>query len=175
VVHGRRPRRDDDDDDRAAMTTTTTAAAAAVNVAAVAQLCAGPRRRKPAAGARVDLRWARLLRLAVVTRVLGVVRDQLLACSSCGGGGGGAARRRYLRLGPPAGANAGPVLSPVDRDDDCAADAEAAAPRDAADDVDNVVSLKVSLLGDCQIGKTSFMVIITRLTSRRSRSLLIHN
>lgn len=158
MVHGRRPRRDDDDDDRAAMTTTTTAAAAAVNVAAVAQLCAGPRRRKPAAGARIDLRWARLLRLAVVTRVLGVVRDQLLACSSCGGGGGGAARRRYLRLGPPAGANAGPVLSPVDRDDDCAADAEAAAPRDAADDVDNVVSLKVSLLGDCQIGKTSFMV-----------------
>ncbi|XP_066394917.1 septum-promoting GTP-binding protein 1 [Miscanthus floridulus] len=144
-------------------TTTTTAPAATMNVATVAQLCAGPRRRKPAAaeaGDRVDLRWARLLRLAVVTRVLRLVRDQLLACSSCGGGGGGAAaagRGRYRRLGPPA---AGPVLSPVDRDDDCAADADAdaAAPRDAADDVDNVVSLKVSLLGDCQIGKTSFMV-----------------
>lgn len=132
------------------MTTTTTAAAA------VAQLCAGPRRRKQAAGARLDLRWARLLRLAVVTRVLRLARDQLLACSSCGGGT--AARRRYRRLGPPTSASAGPVLSPVDRDDDCAADAEAAAPRDAADDEDNVVSLKVSLLGDCQIGKTSFMV-----------------
>jgi Rab family, other len=154
-VHGRRARRDDDDDDRAAMTTTTTAAAA------VAQLCAGPRRRKQAAGARLDLRWARLLRLAVVTRVLRLARDQLLACSSCGGGT--AARRRYRRLGPPTSASAGPVLSPVDRDDDCAADAEAAAPRDAADDEDNVVSLKVSLLGDCQIGKTSFMVIVNRL------------
>jgi Rab family protein len=165
-VHGRRARRDDaDDDDRAAMTTTT-APAATMNVATVAQLCAGPRRRKPAAGPRVDLRWARLLRLAVVTRVLRLVRDQLLACSS--------GRGRYRRLGPP---NAGPVLSPVDRDDDCAADAdvEAAAPRDAADDVDNVVSLKVSLLGDCQIGKTSFMVIINRLTSRRSCSLVILN
>lgn len=171
MVHGRRPSQDADADDRAAMTTTTTTApAATMNVTTVAQLCAGPRQRKPAAaaaaaGARVDLRWARLLRLAVVTRVLRIVRDQLLACSSCGGGGGGgaaaAARGRYRRLGPP---NAGPVLSPVDRDDDdCAADADAdaeAAPRDAADDVDNVVSLKVSLLGDCQIGKTSFMVII---------------
>lgn len=171
-MHGRRARRDDaDDDDRAAMTTTT-APAATMNVATVAQLCAGPRRRKPAAGPRVDLRWARLLRLAVVTRVLRLVRDQLLACSSCGGAAAG--RGRYRRLGPP---NAGPVLSPVDRDDDCAADAdvEAAAPRDAADDVDNVVSLKVSLLGDCQIGKTSFMVIINRLTSRRSCSLVILN
>jgi Rab family protein len=171
-VHGRRARRDDADDDRAAMTTTTTAPAATMNVATVAQLCAGPRRRKPAAGPRVDLRWARLLRLAVVTRVLRLVRDQLLACSSCGGAAAG--RGRYRRLGPP---NAGPVLSPVDRDDDCAADAgvEAAAPRDAADDVDNVVSLKVSLLGDCHIGKTSFMVIINRLTSRRSCSLVILN
>ncbi|KAL6656653.1 hypothetical protein ACP70R_004433 [Stipagrostis hirtigluma subsp. patula] len=146
-----------------ATTTTTT-----VNVAAVAHL--GGRRRKPdsaaaagaaaAAAARVDLRWARLLRLAVVSRVLRIVRDQLLACSSCGGCGGGG---RYRRLGPPPGAAqaGGAALAsspPVARDDD---DCDGGGEDDvdaAAEGVEDVVSLKVSLLGDCQIGKTSFMV-----------------
>ncbi|KAG2637402.1 septum-promoting GTP-binding protein 1-like [Panicum virgatum] len=136
----------------------TTATATAVNAPAVAQLRAGARRRKAAQGQgpRLDLRWARLLRVAVVSRVLRFVRDQLLACSSCGGGGGGGGGRgaRYRRLGPPA-------LTPVGRGDACvpaAGDADDAAPCDAAADGENVVSLKVSLLGDCQIGKTSFMV-----------------
>uniref|UniRef100_A0ACD5UMS7 Uncharacterized protein n=1 Tax=Avena sativa TaxID=4498 RepID=A0ACD5UMS7_AVESA len=127
------------------MTTTT----ASMNVA-VTQIYGGARgrdarRRRPAV-LRLDLRWARLLRFAVATRVVRLVWDQLLACSSCGGGGGG----RYRRLGPP---HAGDVLSPVAVEDDgCAApDADAA-------DVEDVVGLKVSLLGDCQIGKTSFMV-----------------
>ncbi|CAL5062472.1 unnamed protein product [Urochloa decumbens] len=141
--------------------TTTTAAAAAMNAAAVAQLCSGGRRggrKAPAAaqGPRVDLRWARLLRLAVVSRVLRIVRDQLLACSSCGGGGAGGNGRgggRYRRLGPP---GAGAALAPVDRDDDRVV--VSGAGHDAAADGENVVSLKVSLLGDCQIGKTSFMV-----------------
>ncbi|XP_062189584.1 septum-promoting GTP-binding protein 1-like [Phragmites australis] len=124
------------------MTTTTPT----MNVAAVAQLCAGGRRRKTAG---LDLRWARLLRFAVVSRVLRLVRDQLLSCSTCGGCGGG---RRYRRLVPPAhgGVAGGALLSPVARDEDGDAD--------AASDVEDVVSLKVSLLGDCQIGKTSFMV-----------------
>jgi Rab family protein len=127
-----------------------------MNVAAPTQLCGGGprggrdgRRRRPAV-LRLDLRWARLLRLAVATRVVRLVWDQLLACSSCGGGGGS----RYRRLGPPHAH--GDVLTPVARDDDggCAVpDADAA-------DVEDVVGLKVSLLGDCQIGKTSFMVII---------------
>lgn len=109
-----------------------------MNVAAAATQLCSRRRRKG-----VDLRWARLLRLAVVTRVLRLVRDQLLACSACGGGGG------YRRLGPPAAHAAGAAPLPAARDDDC----------DDAGDADDVVSLKVSLLGDCRIGKTSFMVI----------------
>ncbi|KAK3125187.1 hypothetical protein QOZ80_7BG0601460 [Eleusine coracana subsp. coracana] len=115
-----------------------------MNVAAAAtQLCAGaaPSRRRKG----LDLRWARLLRLAVVSRVLRLVRDQLLACSTCGGGRGG----RYRRLGPPTVHAAGAAPSPVVREEEDG---------DAAADVDDVVSLKVSLLGDCQIGKTSFMV-----------------
>lgn len=127
--------------------TTTTTAAASMNVAVTQQRCGGPRGRRRPAVLRLDLRWARLLRLAVATRVVRLVWDQLLACSSCGGGGGG----RYRRLGPP---SAGDVLTPVAMDDDggCAApDADAA-------DAEDVVGLKVSLLGDCQIGKTSFMV-----------------
>ncbi|RCV13308.1 hypothetical protein SETIT_2G335500v2 [Setaria italica] len=144
---------------------TTTTAAAAMNVAAVAQLCGGGGRRgRKAQGPRVDLRWARLLRLAVVSRVLRIVRDQLLACSSCGGGGGaggggGRGGGRYRRLGPPAHAG-GAMLAPVHRGDECVPGAAGdAAPCDAAAaDGENVVSLKVSLLGDCQIGKTSFMV-----------------
>jgi Rab family protein len=176
-VHGRRDGGGGDDDNRGAMTTTATATA--MNVAAVAQLCGGRRGRKAQGGPRVDLRWARLLRLAVVSRVLRIVRDQLLACSSCGGGGGGGgggaggggARGRggrYRRLGPPPHAGAA-VLVPVDRDDDCADGA--AAPCDAsapAADGENVVSLKVSLLGDCHIGKTSFMVIHRPYSSRPS-------
>ncbi|KAL6840737.1 hypothetical protein ACP4OV_029601 [Aristida adscensionis] len=151
--------------------TTTTAAASTMNAAAVAQLCSaggggggGARRRKAeaaaagaAAATRVDLRWARLLRLAVVSRVLRIVRDQLLACSSCGGCGGGGGGGRYRRLGPPP--PGGAVLSPAPvaaPDDDCDADDDAAAA--PAEGVEDVVSLKVSLLGDCQIGKTSFMV-----------------
>jgi hypothetical protein len=128
------------------MTTTT----ASMNVAAP-QICGGGargrsgRRRRPAV-LRLDLRWARLLRLAVATRVVRLVWDQLLACSSCGGGGGG----QYRRLGPP---QAGDVLTPVPVDDQGfpAPDADAV-------DAQDVVGLKVSLLGDCHTGKTSFMV-----------------
>ncbi|XP_048556048.1 septum-promoting GTP-binding protein 1 isoform X1 [Triticum urartu] len=126
------------------MTTT----AAAMNVA-VTQLCGRGRRRRPAA-LRHDHRWARLLRLAVATRAVRLVWDQLLACSSCGGGGGA----RYRRLGPPHGPD---VLPPLAMDDDAGAHAHTDADDDAAD-VEDVVGLKVSLLGDCQIGKTSFMV-----------------
>jgi Rab family, other len=106
--------------------------------AAATQLCAGAAQRRR----KVDPRRARLLRLAVVTRALRLVRDQLLACSSGGGGQG-----RYRRIGPPVhGGGAAP--SPVARDDG-----------EGVADGEDVVSLKVSLLGDCHIGKTSFMVI----------------
>ncbi|TVU38817.1 hypothetical protein EJB05_12209 [Eragrostis curvula] len=130
------------------MTTTTT-----MNVATTAtQLCgAGGAARRRKTTARLDLRWARLLRLAVVSRVLRLVRDQLLACSSCGGcGGGGGGKGRYRRLGPPVVHGGGAAPSPVVKDDD--------AGDETAGDGEDVVSLKVSLLGDCQIGKTSFMV-----------------
>ncbi|KAG8039374.1 hypothetical protein GUJ93_ZPchr0030g33475 [Zizania palustris] len=50
----------------------------------------------------------------------------------------------------------GAVLSPLPSDDDYCGCGGTVDP-DAAD-VDDVVSLKVSLLGDCQIGKTSFVV-----------------
>ncbi|XP_024313706.1 septum-promoting GTP-binding protein 1 isoform X2 [Brachypodium distachyon] len=137
------------------MTTTTTTATAAAGPAAmnvgVPQLCGGAggggggrgRRRRP-----TDLRWARLLRLAVATRVVRLVWDQLLACSSCGGGGG-----RYRRLGPPP--HGGDVMCPVPIEDD---DGGGAGADPDAGEVEDVVGLKVSLLGDCQIGKTSFMV-----------------
>ncbi|KAF0905320.1 hypothetical protein E2562_003917 [Oryza meyeriana var. granulata] len=143
------------------MTTTTTA----MNVTkAVTQLCApgGGRRRGRPAVLRLDLRWGRLLRLAVISRVVRLVWDQLLACSSCAGGGGG----RYRRLGPAqgatgvagAGAGAVTVLSPLQRDNDDGCCGRGGGAEHEAADVEDVVSLKVSLLGDCQIGKTSFMV-----------------
>ncbi|KAG8080328.1 hypothetical protein GUJ93_ZPchr0007g2992 [Zizania palustris] len=141
------------------MTTTTTAAMNATK--AVTQFCAprgdggGCRRRSRPAVLRLDLRWGRLLRLVVVSRVVRLVWEQLLACSSCGGGAGGGG---YRKLGPPQGASVvgGAVLSPLPSDDDYCGRGGAVDP-DAAD-VDDVVSLKVSLLGDCQIGKTSFVV-----------------
>lgn len=96
-------------------------------------LCAGGRHgRKAAQGPWVDLRWARLLRLAVGSRGLRIVGDQLLVCSSCGAGRRG---EWYRRLGPPGHAG-GAVLAPVDKDgDDCVAgDSSDAAGRKAAMD-----------------------------------------
>ncbi|OAY70486.1 Septum-promoting GTP-binding protein 1 [Ananas comosus] len=91
-------------------------------------------------GAAVDPEWARLLR-RFVRRLL----DHLLACS-CAGPASCSGRYRRLGAAPPvAPAPApAPILVP-------------AAGTDIEADSD-VVSLKVSLLGDCHIGKTSFMV-----------------
>ncbi|XP_072951469.1 septum-promoting GTP-binding protein 1-like [Typha angustifolia] len=97
---------------------------------------------------RVDLRWARLVR-----RFFRLILDRFLACSA----------GRYRRLGSRSSSspallavvdnvpNEPPPPASVSAPPPCFADSEA----DAAADL---VSLKVSLLGDCQIGKTSFMV-----------------
>ncbi|KAJ3670416.1 hypothetical protein LUZ60_010740 [Juncus effusus] len=94
---------------------------------------------------RVQLiKWARYIRLTILKRVIRVIWNRLRSCSC---------RARYSRLlidvsEPLATTSAGMNLEA----------GQARADLDAMDyDSDDLVSLKVSLLGDNHIGKTSFM------------------
>ncbi|XP_008812140.2 septum-promoting GTP-binding protein 1-like isoform X2 [Phoenix dactylifera] len=95
---------------------------------------------------RLDHKWARFVHLAVVRRFFRLLWDNLLACSSPGG------HARYRRLE----GGLSPQLKAVED-----VPAAAAGPSDACSDIEvdtDLVPLKISLLGDCHIGKTSFMV-----------------
>nr|XP_010923966.1 septum-promoting GTP-binding protein 1 [Elaeis guineensis] len=93
---------------------------------------------------RLDHKLACFVQLAVVRRFFHLLWDRLLSCS-CG-------RARYRRLN-----GCSPPQLVVIEDAAVAAAAPAAACSDVEVDSD-LVPLKVILLGDCHIGKTSFMV-----------------
>ncbi|XP_010930629.1 septum-promoting GTP-binding protein 1 [Elaeis guineensis] len=92
---------------------------------------------------RLDHKWARFVHLAVVRRFFRLLWDHLLACSSPG------RHARYRRLKG--------CFSPQLEDIPAAAAGSTEACGDIEVDSD-LVPLKISLLGDCHIGKTSFMV-----------------
>ncbi|KAG1368280.1 septum-promoting GTP-binding protein 1 [Cocos nucifera] len=92
----------------------------------------------------LDHKWACFVQLALVRRFFHLLWDRLLACS-CG-------HARYRRLN----GSFSPQLMVIEN-----APVAAAAPAAVCSDVEvdsDLVPLKVSLLGDCHIGKTSFMV-----------------
>ncbi|XP_038900207.1 septum-promoting GTP-binding protein 1 [Benincasa hispida] len=88
------------------------------------------------------VRWRLLERVSLVRHFFRLIWDRVFACSS------GRTPKKYRRLSsrsPPPATDCGPTTSGAfDSDSDF----------DSAD----LVSLKVSLLGDCQIGKTSFVI-----------------
>ncbi|XP_042417762.1 septum-promoting GTP-binding protein 1-like [Zingiber officinale] len=92
--------------------------------------------------AHVEARWFGLVR-----RLFHVVWTHLLSCS---GGDGNDRRYRQLKPAAPTSAAAAPP------EDEGAAAVNSTVEAEA--EAEEVLSLKISLLGDCQIGKTSFMI-----------------
>ncbi|XP_042413092.1 septum-promoting GTP-binding protein 1-like [Zingiber officinale] len=90
--------------------------------------------------AHVEARWFGLIR-----SLFRVVWTRLLSCS---GGDGNGRRYRQLKPAAPTSAAAAP---PAD-------EGAAAVNATVEAEPEEVLSLKISLLGDCQIGKTSFMI-----------------
>ncbi|XP_022139394.1 septum-promoting GTP-binding protein 1 [Momordica charantia] len=87
------------------------------------------------------VRWRLLERVSLVRHFFRLIWDSLFVCSS------GRTPGKYRRLSPP---DAG--LSPDDPT------TSAGLHSDSDFDSDDLVPLKISLLGDCQIGKTSFVI-----------------
>ncbi|KAK8968371.1 Ras-related protein RABG3f [Platanthera guangdongensis] len=118
---------------------------------------------------RPDLRWSRVVRVAFLRRLLRILWRHVISCATCSSSNAITIATadnnlsfQYCRL-DEVFSSSGEVDS---MSDSVAAAAAAMDPpfplspplRIAADDSDDLVSLKVSLLGDCQIGKTSFMI-----------------
>lgn len=102
---------------------------------------------------RFDFRWARVLGIAFLRRFFRAVWSHLLSCSSLGG------RGRYRRL--KAGLSSSVHLVVVGEEKPVTAAAAAVGRAVPCADVEadsDLVTLKISLLGDRHIGKTSFMV-----------------
>ncbi|KAJ6790990.1 putative septum-promoting GTP-binding protein 1 [Iris pallida] len=97
-----------------------------------------------------DARWRHVARLAFARKVVRVIWRHVLACSVAPSVRGDPSPVRYHRL-------AHPSSSPSDRP---GTRQETSLPGGDTDRVcadSDLVALKISLLGDCQIGKTSFM------------------
>lgn len=92
-------------------------------------------------------------RVFVLRRLVRALWDRILACSL-----GKPARYRMLQLA----AAPSPTLGAVDSGFSSATATPVILPHHEMDS--DLVSLKISLLGDCQIGKTSFLVSIFRNT-----------
>ncbi|XP_065003258.1 septum-promoting GTP-binding protein 1-like isoform X1 [Musa acuminata AAA Group] len=102
---------------------------------------------------RFDFRWARVLGIAFLRRFFRAVWSHLLSCSSLGG------RGRYRRL--KAGLSSSVHLVVVGEEKPVTAAAAAVGCAVPCADVEadsDLVTLKISLLGDRHIGKTSFMI-----------------
>ncbi|KAM0943833.1 putative small monomeric GTPase [Dioscorea sansibarensis] len=98
---------------------------------------------------RLDIDWSVVLRLGVLRRFFRFLWDQLLSCSSPSLSG---ARLSYRRLKLKSCFHEPQV-------DDVSEAATLVTPASShlSGDLSDVLALKVSLLGDCHIGKTSFM------------------
>ncbi|KAK9080653.1 hypothetical protein SSX86_000411 [Deinandra increscens subsp. villosa] len=94
---------------------------------------------------RLDIRWSVLLqKFSVFQEILKFIWDRFLACS-------GGKPVRYRRLSSRSSSPAEEMESGFDLEDpavDC----------NGYETDSDLVTLKISLLGDCQIGKTSFMI-----------------
>ena len=115
---------------------------------------------------RLDVRWARFVRLAFITRIFRALWDRLIACSvPHHDRQHGAVRYRRLRSCFLPSPRRHHHLSPsAEEEEDCSSSPSGGpAAKDVGPATDpevdlDLVALKVSLLGDCHVGKTSFMV-----------------
>ncbi|KAJ0966124.1 hypothetical protein J5N97_027262 [Dioscorea zingiberensis] len=108
---------------------------------------------------RLDINWPFVLRLGVIRRFFRLLWDQILSCSSPSGG-----RLRYRRIKSC-------FHEPQVEDVAEAATLVTPASPDLSGDLSDVLALKVSLLGDCHIGKTSFMNKYVGVVDQEERGL----
>ncbi|KAL6999333.1 hypothetical protein U1Q18_000493 [Sarracenia purpurea var. burkii] len=94
---------------------------------------------------RVNIRWCVLERVSIVRKFFGFIWDRILVCST-----GRPTRYRRLSRRPssPAMEAVELGLGPDDPTTTCG----------GYDTDSDLVTLKISILGDCQIGKTSFVI-----------------
>lgn len=95
---------------------------------------------------RVNIRWPEILdRVAVLRRFFRFIWNRIIVCSCCTSNFKPPSTANYRRLDRP--------NSPEN-----AVEFEVADLRSGYESDSNLVNLKISLLGDCQIGKTSFVI-----------------
>ncbi|KAK8706062.1 hypothetical protein V6N13_049640 [Hibiscus sabdariffa] len=98
----------------------------------------------------VNVKWSLLGRVSFFRRFFGFIWDRILVCSI------GRRPVHYRKLTSRGSSPVDGVVVVIGDDDD---DVEALADDGYETDSDlDLVSLKISLLGDCQIGKTSFLI-----------------
>ncbi|KAL5804187.1 hypothetical protein ACOSQ3_030987 [Xanthoceras sorbifolium] len=102
----------------------------------------------------VNIRWRILDRVSIFRRFFRFIWDRILVCSIRGGGGGGgktSVRYQKLTSRPP---------SPEEMEEGCGSPEELTRTFSYSgyETDSDLVPLKISLLGDCQIGKTSFVI-----------------
>ncbi|CAI0379966.1 unnamed protein product [Linum tenue] len=95
--------------------------------------------------ARVDIKWSVLERVSVFRQFFEFLWDRILACSI------GKPPSKYRRI-TRAGTNTSPSTS------SSSSSSTSSSPPQAGGPDSDLVPLKISLLGDCQIGKTSFVI-----------------
>lgn len=99
----------------------------------------------------VNIRWSILEKVSIIKQFFRFIWDRIVICSI------GKPSGRYRRL-PCRVASARTSLA--EAVEDGSASYEAAATSGGCDSDPDSINLKISLLGDCQIGKTSFVVSI---------------
>ena len=103
----------------------------------------------------VNIKWSLLDRVSIFRRFFRFIWDRILVCS-IGGGGKTSNSVRYMKL------NHQPPTSPEVTMDEGGGGVTAELNRTLScsgyETDSDLVPLKISLLGDCQIGKTSFVV-----------------
>ncbi|CAI0379962.1 unnamed protein product [Linum tenue] len=110
--------------------------------------------------ARVDIKWSVLERVSVFRQFFEFLWDRILACSI------GKPPSKYRRI-TRAGTNTSPSTSSSSSSSTSSSPPQAACTTSGTGELNSsnsdLVPLKISLLGDCQIGKTSFVVSISRI------------
>ncbi|XP_047342463.1 septum-promoting GTP-binding protein 1-like [Impatiens glandulifera] len=104
---------------------------------------------------RVNIRWKVIERFSIFRQFFRFIWDRILVCSTAGGRQG----HKYRRLSSrPTSSLSGENLEPPDNWSPMTTTTAGGGGSSGYDSDSDLVSLKISVLGDCQIGKTSFVI-----------------
>lgn len=100
---------------------------------------------------RVNIRWSFLEKVSIFQDFFRFIWDRLLACSI-------GKPIRYRRLSNQRSSSDSPAMEVLESELDPTTTTTTTTCSSGYDSDSDLVNLKISLLGDCQIGKTSFVV-----------------